>query len=941
MSNYKETLNLPKTTFAMKANLAQREPEMLAFWQSMDLYQAIRQECLGREKFILHDGPPYANGDIHVGHAVNKILKDLIIKVKTLSGYDAPYVPGWDCHGLPIEVKVEKKYGKPGVKISAREFRIACRDYAKTQIETQKASFIRLGVSGDWNNHYATMNFRYEANIIRSLKKVIEHKHLQRGFKPVHWCMDCGSALAEAELEYMQKESHAIYVRFPVEDVEMFYSFCDHPSQKFDLGHLPLSVVIWTTTPWTLPANQAVALNSEIEYAIVKVSRENGEECLFMADSLIKEVMSRIECEDYRVLAYCRGDSVEGMMLAHPFYARKVPIVVGDHVSHEAGTGAVHTAPGHGYDDYVLGVKYDLKIDNPVNDHGCFYDDVEMVGGQHITKANQQLIDIMQAANALLFHERITHSYPHCWRHKTPLIFRATPQWFISLDQNGLRDEALRSIDKVTWFPDWGAERIRGMIADRPDWCVSRQRTWGVPLALVIHQKTGEMHPKTNEIIDKVAVAIEKSGIQAWHEMELKDLIDEDVESYQKNKDTLDVWYDSGVSHTCVLKTHQDLVFPADLYLEGSDQHRGWFQSSLLSSQAICGMPPYKKVLTHGFAVDEKGRKMSKSLGNIISPEKINKTLGADILRLWVASTDYQGELSISDQILKRTADVYRRLRNTARYFLSNLDDFDPEKNQVPEDKMLSIDRWAVECAHDLQQKILGYIEDYQIHYIYQHIHHFCSIEMGSFYLDVIKDRQYTMKADSLGRRSSQTAMYHIVHALVRWLAPIVSFTAEEIWQHIPGKSADSVFLTTWYNNFPQFTKGDMISHEKWRVIIQVRETVNKCIETARVNTIIKGGLEASVSLYCDETLYALLSSLKDELRFVLITSETSVLPLSDRGEKTDLEGLRVEVSACSHQKCTRCWHRREDVGTVEGHPELCGRCFENIEGKGEERYFA
>ncbi len=800
--DYKKTLNLPNTAFPMKGNLAQREPERLKKWNEADLYNKIRQEFAGRPKFILHDGPPYANGEIHIGHAVNKVLKDIIVKSKSLSGFDAPYVPGWDCHGLPIELQVEKKIGKAGVKVSPAVFRKACREYAGKQVNIQKEAFIRLGILGDWDHPYLTMDFAFEADIVRSLGKISQNGHIAKGAKPVHWCTDCGSALAEAEVEYEDKHSPAVDVRFQVVDEDGFLSRCHHVPEHEGAG--PLSVVIWTTTPWTLPANQGVALNPDLEYAVVQCEKDGNKERLVVAEALLKDAMLRYDIENYHVIAYCKGAELEHQLLQHPFYDRQVPIILGDHVTTEAGTGAVHTAPGHGQDDYVVGLKYGLPVDNPVGNDGVFLPNTEIFAGEHVFNANAHVLEVLEQQGKLLHHVAILHSYPHCWRHKTPIIFRATPQWFISMDKNKLREQALNEVKRVAWIPEWGQARIESMMEGRPDWCISRQRTWGVPITFFVHKETGELHPRTAELVEQVAQRIEQQGIEAWFELEAAELLGDEAEHYEKMTDTLDVWFDSGVTHACVLEKREQLHFPADLYLEGSDQHRGWFQSSLLASVAMNEVAPYKAVLTHGFTVDADGKKMSKSKGNVVAPQSVMKDLGADVLRLWVAATDYRGEMSVSDEILKRTSDGYRRLRNTARFLLSNLDDFDPAQHLVEDKDLLALDRWVVDRAFTLQEEVKTAYETYQFQHIYQKVHHFCVIDLGGFYLDIIKDRQYTAKADGLARRSAQTAMYHVLEALTRWLAPIISYTADEIWQYLPGKRSESVFLETWYQGLVQ-----------------------------------------------------------------------------------------------------------------------------------------
>ncbi len=942
MTDYKKTLNLPKTGFPMKGNLAQREPEMLKHWEQMDLYRRIRAACAGRPKFILHDGPPYANGEIHIGHAVNKVIKDFIVKSRTLDGFDAPYVPGWDCHGLPIELQVEKKVGKPGGKVSPAQFRVACREYAAKQVDRQRADFKRLGVIGDWDDPYLTMDFHTEANIIRALGRIVANGHVHKGYKPVHWCTDCGSALAEAEVEYKDKESFTIDVRFRVLDEEALMARCH--SIPDGHGEGPLSVVIWTTTPWTLPANQAVALNPSLEYVVVQADGPQGRERLMVAEGLLKETMDRWGIENYHVIAYGRGDAFEGLKLKHCFYDREVPIILGEHVTLEAGTGAVHTAPGHGLEDYIVGQRYDLPVDNPVGGDGRFVEGTELFAGEHVFTANEKVIDLLKARGALLQEARLSHSYPHCWRHKTPIIFRATPQWFIGMDQKGLRRTALAEIEKVTFTPDWGKARIRGMVENRPDWCISRQRTWGVPITLFIHKATAELHPDTPRLVEEVAKRVEAEGIEAWFSLEPEALLGGDAEHYEKVPDTLDVWFDSGVTHFAVLRPRPELEFPADLYLEGSDQHRGWFQSSLLTSVAIDGCAPYKGVLTHGFTVDAKGHKMSKSLGNVLRPQDVMKKLGADIIRLWVASTDYRAEMSVSDEILRRTADAYRRIRNTARFLLANLNGFDPVVNRVAPGEMVELDRWAVDRALQLQEEIREAYRDYQFHQIFQKIHNFCANEMGGFYLDIIKDRQYTTQADSLARRSCQTAMHHIIEAMVRWLAPITSFTADEIWKYLPGERGETIFTETWYPGLFALDADDAFDRAFWERVIAVRAEVGKRLEQLRGDGAIGSSLDAEVDLYCDGELRETLEQLGDELRFVLITSYARVHPADEAPAEavaTGIEGLALLALPSAHPKCSRCWHHREDVGSNPDHPEICGRCVENIETAGETRRFA
>jgi len=940
--DYKKTLNLPNTAFPMKGNLAQREPERLKKWNEADLYNKIRQEFAGRPKFILHDGPPYANGEIHIGHAVNKVLKDIIVKSKSLSGFDAPYVPGWDCHGLPIELQVEKKIGKAGVKVSPAVFRKACREYAGKQVNIQKEAFIRLGILGDWEHPYLTMDFAFEADIVRSLGKISQNGHIAKGAKPVHWCTDCGSALAEAEVEYEDKHSPAVDVRFQVVDVDGFLSQCHHVPEHEGSG--PLSVVIWTTTPWTLPANQGVALNPDLEYAVVQCEKDGNKERLVVAEALLKDAMLRYDIENYHVVAYCKGAELEHQLLQHPFYDRQVPIILGDHVTTEAGTGAVHTAPGHGQDDYVVGLKYGLPVDNPVGNDGVFLPNTEIFAGEHVFNANAHVLEVLEQQGKLVHHVAILHSYPHCWRHKTPIIFRATPQWFISMDKNKLREQALDEVKRVAWIPEWGQARIESMMEGRPDWCISRQRTWGVPITFFVHKETGELHPRTAELIEQVAQRIEQQGIEAWFELEAAELLGDEAEHYEKMTDTLDVWFDSGVTHACVLEKREQLRFPADLYLEGSDQHRGWFQSSLLASVAMNEVAPYKAVLTHGFTVDADGKKMSKSKGNVVAPQSVMKDLGADVLRLWVAATDYRGEMTVSDEILRRTSDGYRRLRNTARFLLSNLDDFDPAKDRVDSKDLLALDRWVMDRAFALQEEVKTAYETYQFQHIYQKVHHFCVIDLGGFYLDIIKDRQYTAKADGLARRSAQTAMYHVLEALTRWLAPIISYTADEIWQYLPGERSESVFLETWYQGLVELDDDSAFNREFWQKVMAVRAAVGKELEKSRAKGGIGSSLNAELELYCNAEFFDVLKQLSNELHFIFITSNASVIAEHNAPEEaiqTEIEGIKLKVVVSEHDKCVRCWHQRPDVGKQAEHPELCGRCVENVAGDGEHRHYA
>ena len=922
MSDYKNTLNLPTTDFPMKANLANREGSFLKEWQDKDINKQIRQKFKGKPLFVLHDGPPYANGDIHIGHAVNKVLKDVIVKSKTLSGYDAPYVPGWDCHGLPIEHMVEKKKGKVGQKISADEFRAACREYADKQIKKQKVDFKRLGIFGDWDNPYLTKNFKYEADIVRALGKIVKNGHLTKGFKPVHWCTECSSALAEAEVEYKDKGSDTVDVAFNV--VGDFFG-----------KDKPVSLIIWTTTPWTLPANEAVSLHPDLDYALVDV----GKVLYIMSEDLLESSLERYGIKDFKKISKIyKGSELEGIMLQHPFYDKQVPVILGEHVTTETGTGAVHTAPAHGQDDYVVGLQYNLPVECPVDGRGVFIESTVGVAGEFIFKANATIIDLLKNQGTLVKHEPITHSYPHCWRHKTPVIFRATPQWFVSMTQKNLRDKVNDEILNVKWIPNWGQKRIELMVGNRPDWCISRQRYWGSPITLFINKNTGELHPDTENLFEVVAKKIELEGIEAWFKLKAEDVLGSEAKDYEKTTDTLDVWFDSGVSHYAVLKASDYLSDVADMYLEGSDQHRGWFQSSLLTSCAINERAPYKQVLTHGFTVDQNGHKMSKSLGNVIPPQKVVNSLGADILRLWIGSTDYSGEMTVSDEILNRSADSYRRIRNTMRFMLANMQGFDPKNDLVDINNMLVLDRWIVSKTHDLQQQVINEYDNYNFHFVMKAILNFCTNDLGGFYLDIIKDRQYTTQTDSLARRSAQSALFHISHAMVRWLSPILTFTSEEIWQFLPGASNESVFLQTWYEGLEGNFDNPVIEASR-----DINTHLRKELEDMRRNKIIGSSLDAEVDIYCKDDNYQNLLGLKDELRFVFITSEARVNQLSDKptDAKEINSSLAIKVEKSDHQKCVRCWHHRPEIGQNKVHQDLCDRCIENVFGEGENRVFA
>ena len=927
MSDYKKTLNLPDTPFPMRGDLARREPAWVDTWQTTGLYQRIRDVSRGRPKFVLHDGPPYANGDIHIGHAVNKILKDVIVKSKTLCGFDAPYVPGWDCHGLPIEHQVEKKHGK---NLPAAQFRKLCREYAAEQIDRQRKDFIRLGVLGDWENPYLTMDFRTEANIIRALGRINDNGYLYQGSKPVHWCLDCRSALADAEVEYEDKTSPAIDVAF---------RFADNGALAKALGfsHIyePAYAVIWTTTPWTLPANQAVAVGAEIEYALVRFQAG----LLLVAKDLVAGCIESYGVDDYTVVAEFAGSKLEGLLLEHPFYARNVPIVLGEHVTLDAGTGLVHTAPAHGLEDFEVGQHYNLPVDNPVGDDGAFYERVPLVGGLSVWDANAVIIDALKENQRLIRAVDYQHSYPVCWRHKTPIIFRATPQWFIGLDTGNkpLRQVAETAVEATAFYPAWGRARLAGMIANRPDWCVSRQRNWGTPMALFVNRETSELHPRTAELLEQVAQRVEKLGIEGWFALETEELLGDEAKDWKKVPDTLDVWFDSGSTHMAVLEQREELVKPADLYLEGSDQHRGWFQSSMLTGCAIDARAPYKALLTHGFVVDGRGRKMSKSMGNVIAPQKVADTLGADILRLWVAATDYSGELSISDEILKRVVESYRRIRNTLRFLLANLNDFDPVAHALPASDWLEIDRYAVQMSERMQQRMVADYERFEFHLVVQRLQTYCSEDLGGFYLDILKDRLYTCGADSRPRRAAQNALYHIAHSLLRLMAPVLSFTADEAWPVLTGDAGDSVLLHTWY----QFPDCGADVTQRWDRLRELRSRVQKQLEEMRAAGRIGSSLQAEVTISIGEgDAGSLLRSLGDDLRFVLLTSTASVESAAD-GSANAGEEIVINVTPSTHAKCERCWHYRADVGHDPEHPGICGRCTSNLYGPGEQRTYA
>jgi isoleucyl-tRNA synthetase len=937
MSDYKRTINLPQTAFPMKADLAHREPAAVQRWQQRGTYAKLREIARGRPRFVLHDGPPYANGAIHIGHAVNKILKDIVVKSRSLDGFDSPYIPGWDCHGLPIELQVEKKHGRPGQKLDAKAFRAACRAFALEQIELQRNDFKRLGILGDWDRPYLTMAPRYEAQQLRAFGRIIANGHLYKGVKPVYWCLDCRSALAEAEVEYEERTSPAIDVAFRVSDGGALAARIGlSPAQ---LTAVPVDIVIWTTTPWTLPANEAVALRAEFVYVLAEVRKDREIRRLIVAGELLASCLERYGASDAVVLAQFEGRALEGLKVAHPFQPREVPVILGEHVTLDAGTGAVHTAPAHGQEDFAVGQRYGLPVVNPVGADGRFLPGTPLVAGLRVDEANPVIIEALAQRGRLLASELVRHSYPHCWRHKSPVIFRATPQWFISMEQAGLRAHTLRDIPAVEWTPAWGEQRITGMIESRPDWCISRQRTWGVPIPLFVHKQSGELHPRTPELIEAAAARVAQGGIDAWFALEPQELLGADAQHYDKVTDVMDVWADSGLSFECVGAERPEVAAPVELYLEGSDQHRGWFHSSLLMSEALYERPPYRGVLTHGFTVDEKGRKMSKSLGNVIAPQKVMHTLGADVLRLWVSATDYANEIAVSDEILRRMADSYRRMRNTLRFLLGNLHGFDPARDALAPGELLALDRWALRRARALQDEVVEAYRSYTFHLIYQKVHNFCSVDLGGFYLDVIKDRMYTTPAHGVPRRSAQTAMFHMAESMVRWLAPILSFTAEEVWGYLPGERSESVFHETWHA-LPQ-TPADVID---WEALLALRSDVMRELEKLRDAGRIGAPLDARVEVYCTRGELARFAALGAELRFLLITSEAQVSEAASTpagavaAMGTGSSGVWLRVEPSEDPKCVRCWQRRRDVGSDPRHPQLCARCVSNVEGPGEER---
>jgi len=917
---YKDTLNLPSTPFPMKANLPQREPDILKGWQEKEIYARLETEGRDKPLYILHDGPPYANGHIHIGHALNKLLKDFVLKVKRMEGFHAPYVPGWDCHGLPIELQVEKNLGSKKHQLSKLEMRKLCREYAEKFVAIQRDEFKRLGVLGDWENPYLTMRYEYEGKTAAELAKFAHNGGLYRGRKPVHWCSSCVTALAEAEVEYADHNSPSIYVRFELKD--------DLSAVIPALAGKQAYVVIWTTTPWTIPANLAVAMHPEFEYCAL----ETDKGVLIVACGL-KDAFLAATGLSGEVIATFSATLLERKLCRHPFYERDSIILLGEHVTLEAGTGCVHTAPGHGQDDYELALKEGLDIYNPVDNHGKYVSTLEFFGGQFVFSANQSVIDKLTEVGALLQTATISHSYPHCWRCKKPIIFRATEQWFISMNTNELRGKALQAIDQVQWIPKWGRDRIYGMIENRPDWCVSRQRSWGVPITAFSCTACGE-YIADGALMDHVAKIFMTESSDVWFDWDAAKLLPEGTvcpkcgaASFEKENDILDVWFDSGVSHAAVLETNPELASPADLYLEGSDQHRGWFHSSLLESVGTRGRAPFKAVLTHGFVLDGQGRKMSKSMGNVVAPEDVIKKYGADILRLWCAAQDYRDDTRISEVILTRVSEAYRRIRNTCRYILGNIHDFDPAMHLVNVDAMPEIDRWALHQLELLKERVLTAYRNFEFHVIYQDVNGFCTTEMSAFYLDILKDRMYTSKAGSLERRSGQTVMYHILDSLVRLMAPVLAFTSDEVWACMPGRPETSVHLAPFPSLKPEWKDDSLV--ERWDRLMKVRGDVSKALELARSAKSVGLSLDASVTIAAPAELLAFLREYAGQLPSIFITSQVVLVDQveGDCWASESIEGLKVQVTPAPGGKCERCWCYSEELGTDADHPAICPKC--------------
>ncbi|WP_343153854.1 isoleucine--tRNA ligase [Buchnera aphidicola (Mindarus keteleerifoliae)] len=942
MNDYKSTLNLPKTDFSMKGDLFKKEPLILEKWNTDDLYNHIRLSRKGKKKFFIQDGPPYANGNIHLGHALNKILKDIIIKSKIMSGFDVPFIPSWDCHGLPIEHEVEKKIGKLKKDIPKKKFRSLCRSYALQQVENQKKDFIKLGVLGDWKNSFLTMNPKSEGNIIKQLSKLIKNNHLYRGFKPVHWCFECQSSLSDAEIEHQEKKSDSAIVLFKAIDTDILKKIF---KININLNNYSIYLPIWTTTIWSLPSNKAIAVHPDFEYQLIQIKNN----FLILEKKLTKKTMEKIGVLNWNPITSFTGKKLEKLYFLHPFLEITTPVILSKHVTSKIGTGAIHIAPDHGPEDYDICKKYKIKISNNIDKNGIFLSGThKLLTNIHIYKSIDIIIKLLKKNNNLLHLEKIRHNYPHCWRHKSAVIFRTTPQWFIGLDKNNLRNTALKFVKDIKWIPNWGKKRMESMLLTRPDWCISRQRTWGVPIPFFIHKKTKELHPSTEFILKKISKKVSNSGIEIWWDLNLKEIVKENSDMYYKSTDILDVWFESGsmkISDIYINDTKKEEI--SDICLEGSDQYRGWFMSSILLSSATIKKSPFKTIFTHGFTVDQQGYKMSKSIGNTINPKKIITTLGADILRLWVASTDVSENISISHEMLKQTSDHYRKIRNTIRFCLSNLYDFNIKTDLLSSCKMILLDQWIIEKTKSTQEKIISSYKAYRIHDVFQTILYFCSIYLSSFYFDIIKDRLYTTKKNGIIRKSAQTSLYHILHAIIRWIAPILPFTADESWNYSPGKNSKYIFTKNWYDQLFNLPKNTEINNLFWKKIIAIKNEVNKILEKWKLKKIIKNSLEVSVTIYLDKKNKNILNVLNNELKFAFLTSKANI----EEYHKAPLEAycsskikkLKIYLKKIQGTKCLRCWHYFSSENKIiekEKMQNICNRCKDNILKQGEKRFF-